>query len=176
MLHKFIKSLVRKYLTPDFFVEGVSCVTVQMLRKMNVSVLLLDVDSTISVKNSPVVNKEIRRWVSVHAENGFRVALVSNNFDYRVSQVARILRVPYLSFALKPCTFRVKNYLKREGFELSSSVVVGDQIFSDILMANFLGLKSILVKPLYSNESFIMRFKRCLESYVKKYYPESFMK
>ena len=47
-------------------------------------------------------------------------------------------------------------------------VVVGDQIFTDILGANLCGMKSILVEPTGSAKGFIMRVKRKLENSIRK--------
>lgn len=49
-------------------------------------------------------------------------------------------------------------------------LVVGDQIFTDILGANLCGMRSVLLDPLSPDPSATVRFKRRLEGFLRPHY------
>ena len=56
------------------------------------------------------------------------------------------------------------------GLEACHIGVVGDQIFTDVLGANRMKMKSILTKPLEERDIFITKVKRPLEDFIIKSY------
>ena len=69
---------------------------------------------------------------------------------------------------------------KREGFLLSmkkmetgrkSTVLIGDQLFTDVLGASNAGIRSILVKRISFHEKFYIHLKRILEYPVLFFFP-----
>ncbi len=56
--------------------------------------------------------------------------------------------------------------MRELGTDADSSVMVGDQLFTDIRGANRLGIYSILVSPLSNRELFHTRIKRRFEKMI----------
>ena len=91
---------------------------------------------------------ELREWVRDLADRGFRVCLVSNNWHERVSTVAEELGFELVAKAVKPLPFAFLRALSKLGSTRRSSVVVGDQLFTDVLGGKLLGMRTVLVLPL----------------------------
>ena len=88
---------------------------------------------------------------------------VSNNTPERVARFAEPLGIPYTADAGKPGVKKYRALAEKERVSLDGCAVVGDQIFTDVLAASRLGVKSILVRPIKNVENNFFRFKRFFE-------------
>ena len=61
---------------------------------------------------------------------------------------------------------------KVENVSKENMLMIGDQLFTDIWGGNRFGIKTILVKPISSNEGIHIKMKRPFERYVLKKYEE----
>jgi len=66
------------------------------------------------------------------------------------------LKLPYITLAAKPLPFAFRRAVQLLNTPASRCVVVGDQLFMDILGGNLAGMRTILVKPM-SRETFWLR-------------------
>ena len=92
---------------------------------------------------------------------------VSNNKKVRVSNFGRILGVPAIS-ARKPRRRAFREAMRIMNTRPETTAVIGDQIFTDVLGGNRLGLYTILVVPLSKQEFIGTRCMRHLERVVLK--------
>lgn len=69
----------------------------------------------------------------------------------------------YIWHAKKPSKKGICQLAKIIGVDKSEILVVGDQIFTDILGANLAGAMSILVEPKDKKEPIFIKIKRVLE-------------
>ncbi len=153
------------YLKPDKIYDSVEEIDLQELWRKGFRGILLDLDNTIAVRNSNFLQSQTKNWIYKAKEMGFRVCLISNNLEKRTREVARKLNVSYLARAGKP---RKKAFLKAlEKINLSPEevMVVGDQLFTDILGGKRASLYCVLVKPRASNDLLHTKALRLLERY-----------
>ena len=73
-----------------------------------------------------------------------------------------------LYFARKPSTKAMAMALNIMDVKKEETVLVGDQLFTDVLGANRFGIKSILVNPLSKKEGIYTSIKRPFERMVMK--------
>ena len=78
--------------------------------------------------------------------------------------------LPFVSFACKPFPIGYLRAKKAAGTPRRECLVVGDQIFTDILGANLCGMRSVLLDPLSPDPSATVRFKRRLEGFLRPHY------
>ena len=78
--------------------------------------------------------------------------------------------LPFVSFACKPFPLGYLRAKKMAGTPRRECLVVGDQIFTDILGANLCGMRSVLLDPLSPDPSATVRFKRSLEGFLRPHY------
>ncbi len=135
-------------LKPDLYYTDVFAIDLSDLRARGVNALLVDLDNTLLPRDTNVLPDELRRWAGRLAEEGFRVCLVSNNWHERVKRVAEELGFELVAKALKPLPFAFRRAMESLGASRGSTAVIGDQLFTDVLGGNALGLLTVLVAPL----------------------------
>jgi len=74
--------------------------------------------------------------------------LVSNSRSRRVRIIAEQLNLPAVVRAGKPALSAFRKGMKILGTKPEETVLVGDQIFTDVLGGNLAGVYTILVNPL----------------------------
>lgn len=137
-------------LRPDCYLTSVHAIDLAALRRDGIRVLLLDLDNTLLPRDTDVVPDELKEWAAELRLRGFRVWLVSNNWHERVQRAARELGFELIDKAIKPLPFGFRRALALAGATRSEAAVIGDQVFTDILGGNLLGIRTILVQPLSS--------------------------
>jgi len=73
--------------------------------------------------------------------------------------------------ALKPLPFGFLRALRLLGTKRSETVVIGDQVFTDVLGAKLLGLRTVLTEPIVAHDFPLTRGLRFLERLVYKRTP-----
>lgn len=118
-----------------------------ILAKYHLKGLVLDVDDTLVPFNSPHISPDVITWVeTIKAQTV--IYLVSNNLSRnRISRIAHTLQVPYLFGARKPSRRKLKQALDIMQLKPEEVAMVGDNILTDVLAGNRLGMFTILVQP-----------------------------
>lgn len=131
--------------------------------------ILFDIDNTLVPHDEPVDEKAYI-FVERLKKLGFGICLISNNDEERVRTFAVPLDVKYVYKAWKP---KRSGYLKGMeilGTDLTNTLFVGDQIFTDIWGANRANMYSILLDPINPKEEIQIILKRIPEKFVKRIY------
>ncbi|MGB9826407.1 MAG: YqeG family HAD IIIA-type phosphatase [Desulfofundulus sp.] len=124
-------------------------------------------DNTIVPRDRDYCSDEIIQWLKEAKKLGFKLCIVSNNSPARVQALATSLDIPAVYRALKPARRSFIQAMKMLGVPPYQTAVIGDQIFTDVLGGNLLGLYTILVMPLPGREFWVTRFiNRRLEKLV----------
>ena len=157
-------------LYPDLYIETVLEIDADFLKKNQLKGLLLDVDNTLLYYDRTRL-KGIEAWVKKRKAEGTKLCILSNSDKKdKVQLLAEDLEIPFIYFAKKPLKSGFKRAQKILGLEACHIGVVGDQIFTDVLGANRMKMKSILTKPLEERDIFITKVKRPLEDFIIKSY------
>jgi HAD superfamily phosphatase (TIGR01668 family) len=130
---------------------------------MGLKAALIDLDNTLLAWGTEQLEQEVVDWVKGALAVGFKICLLSNTRSYRVAEFGLQLGVPYVGVALKPSRRAARGAMKLLRCTTEETVIIGDQIFTDILMGRRLGLYTILVKPMAMTEQFWMKLVRRLE-------------
>jgi HAD superfamily phosphatase (TIGR01668 family) len=153
-------------LSPDLYYSSVRAIDLETLARAGVRVLLLDLDNTVLPRDSNVVSDEMKAWAASLRERGFSVCCVSNNWHERVRLVAAELGFDLVDHAIKPLPFAFLRALRLERATTKEAAVVGDQLFTDILGGNMLGMRTVLVAPLSQTDLPHTLLLRRLEAFV----------
>lgn len=136
-------------LQPDGYFARVSAIDVHAdLLARGLDTVLLDIDNTVRSRVDGCVPRDVRTWLAACIQAGVRVCLLSNNWHADVRELAEELDVPVVGRALKPLPSGYLVALARMRARARSTVMVGDQLFTDVLGAKMLGLRAYLVAPL----------------------------
>lgn len=151
---------------PNFHYEKITDINPQFLKELKIKTILLDVDNTLTPPDSNVMFDGVEAWLEDLKNQNFKIIVVSNNDEKRVSSFAKIVDLPYIFHAHKPLTFKIKKFLSNK---CENVMVIGDQILTDILMANLASFKSILVEPRSKDpDRLSFKLKRSFEQYIMR--------
>jgi uncharacterized protein len=112
------------------------------------------------------VDQDTDDWLDSARALGFKICILSNNKKWRIEKITGMLGVKGVWGACKPLLGGYIKALKTLGANKHTSIFVGDQIFTDIVGANVLGIKTILVNPISPREYRWTRFMRRLERLI----------
>lgn len=152
---------------PTVLLNKITDIKEDLLKNLEISLLLIDIDNTLAHSHSPKPFEGIVEWLDDIKSKGYKIVIVSNNFKKRVSMFAKSLNLPYVSLALKPFPFGFNRATKIFSEHKTHTLVIGDQIFTDVLGANLLGMKSILLEPTQTDETTGMKVRRFLEKSIR---------
>ena len=118
------------------------------LQKRGIHCLLLDVDGTLVNRKSTKVPKAVKNWIN-ESKKLFSLYLISNNpSKKRIEKIAEELNLRYKFNASKPRKKVTLNVIKEVNYELKNIAIIGDRVFTDIIVGNRCNIKTILVKRL----------------------------
>ncbi len=148
---------------PDSYARRLNEVSLDDLIVRGFRGIIVDLDNTLVGYGEDHLAPADVAWISTALARGFRICLVSNNFTDRVMRVGAELGVPAIPSALKPLPRGFARALRTLETARDQTVVVGDQLFTDVLGAKFLGLHSILTEPIVAKDWLGTRVLRFLE-------------
>lgn len=157
---------------PDKYVASTYVIDFEKLYEEGVRGLIFDIDNTLVPHGAPADQRAIALFDRLKTI-GFHCCLISNNQKPRVEMFNKDVQVDYIYNAHKPST---KNYIKAMeimGTDRSSTVFIGDQLFTDVWGAKRSGISNILVKPIHPKEEIQIVLKRYLERIVLYFYKRS---
>lgn len=158
---------------PNLYVKNVQKITIEYLRENNIKALLLDVDNTLIdfYKN---MQEGTKKWCENLKREGIKFCILSNsNHEEKVRSVSEKLDIHYIFFAMKPLKKGFRKAIEYINENPENIAMVGDQIFTDIIGANRMKMKSILVEPIEEKDILITRIKRPIENFVINKYIKS---
>jgi HAD superfamily phosphatase (TIGR01668 family) len=138
----------RRAMKPDRFLSEVSRLAPAELAACGVRAVLLDVDNTIVARGTRHIASPARAWLAGLRQQGIRVCLLSNNWHKVVQDYAAELGLPIVYRAMKPLPFALIKAKRIVGAAARQTVVVGDQLLTDIAGGKLLGMRTVLVCPL----------------------------
>lgn len=158
-----------KILYPDLYVDSLMDIPLQELKSSGKKAFILDLDNTVTEWNSNEIRAEVAQWFAQVKEQEFKACIISNNGAKRVEKVAHSLGIPFISRAGKPRRGSFRKAVSLMETIPEAAVVIGDQIFTDIMGGNRAGLFTILVVPIASREFLGTKISRALEYFVLKH-------
>ena len=152
--------------TPAAQVDHIIEVDLDWLERAGVRALLLDLDNTLLAWNHLVISDEVVDWVKEVLARGFSICLVSNAPQLRLEVQSVMLGVPCVPLAMKPRRRALRRAMAMLGVRSHESCMIGDQVFTDVLAGNRLGMLTVLVVPLHLKEQWWMHWVRKLERWL----------
>lgn len=163
---------------PDAYVASIFKIDYQALKRQGIKTLFFDLDNTIIGYDEKVLNDEQVTFLNT-LKKEFKLVIVSNTNKQRVRTAIQALDVPYVYHAKKPLKWGFKKALKMSASLKSETVLIGDQLMTDIFGAHRVGIQGILVQSVKrKSDRKITQFNRKLEKMmlkkIKKYEPNMY--
>lgn len=153
-----------RLLRPDQTVASLAQLDLRELHRQGYRLLLLDLDNTLLAWRQPEIEQALHAWVE-QLRQDFTVCLVSNASRKRLRRQAQVLQIDWVAMAHKPATRGLRKAMRKFECPAEQTVMIGDQLFTDVLAGNRLGLHTVLVAPLGA-EQWWMKPLRRLEGWV----------
>ncbi|KGK86357.1 HAD family hydrolase [Desulfosporosinus sp. HMP52] len=153
-----------EYFQPTHQANSLDLIPVEQLSRDGIRGLIIDLDNTMTPWNNLEVAPKVETWFKKVKAAGIRACVVSNNSKrQRVAVVADQLGIPFVFGATKPRRKAFRAGMKLLETSQKDTAVIGDQLFTDILGGNRLGLYTILVTPINDREFVGTRIMRRIE-------------
>ena len=158
-----------RLLRPAEYRRSIFEIDLDRLKQKGYTAIMLDLDNTLVRWNDPDPTPRLMDWLAKVQQMGFKPCIVSNNSGARVQEFAAKVGIPFIPKAIKPRRTGFRKAMERLGVSATQTVVVGDQIFTDILGGNRSGAYTILVVPIDPREFIFTQMVRKVERRVLKY-------
>jgi HAD superfamily phosphatase (TIGR01668 family) len=162
-----------RFLKPQAYAPRITQIDVLALRARGIRGAIVDLDNTLVGFRTPAPLEEDAAWVRAACAADLQVAVLTNNGTPWASQVAQDLGVPCIPRARKPLPRGFRRALALLELPREQVVVIGDQLFTDVLGARLCGLKVILVEPLVRRDPWNTRPLRWIERLVLRGVPRA---
>jgi len=160
-------------LTPDYYYESVFEIPYKELLERDIRGLIFDLDNTLTPFHEKLPPAKIVALMKRLEKMGFQVCLLTNNTTNRLNRFNAGMQLKGIANGLKPFTRGIKNAMKLMGTNKTQTVIIGDQLLSDIWAGKNAGIVTILVKPITEKDFFFVRMKRVIErAMLRNYFKE----
>lgn len=154
---------------PDEYLDSAYDIDYEKLYREGYRGLLFDIDNTLVPHGAPADKRAAELFAALR-ELGLHTCLLSNNKEQRVAPFAQAVGSLYIYKAGKPGRSGYERAMEAMGTDRSTTLFVGDQLFTDVYGARRTGIFSILVKPIHPREEIQIVLKRFLEKPVLYFY------
>ncbi|NPV70754.1 MAG: YqeG family HAD IIIA-type phosphatase [Firmicutes bacterium] len=158
---------------PDLCCPSIGDIDLAALKRCGIEGLIVDVDNTLVEWNRHEPTEALHTWFDAVRAAGLRCCIVSNSRRRDgIAAFAKPLGVPFVVPAGKPSPRPFRLAMNLLGTDPSNTAVVGDQVLTDVLGGNALGLYTVLVKPIGTREfagtRLVRRFERMILRYLRR--------
>jgi len=148
-------------------IERVVDIDLDALRAQGFRGLIFDLDNTLVSWRRWSLTPSVTEWLQKAQSLGFRMCILSNCIiRRRVARFSRLTGIPAAPKARKPRKQSFLQAMEMLGTGTNETVVIGDQVFTDVLGGNRMGLYTILVLPVDRREFFVTILQRTAEKIV----------
>lgn len=148
---------------PDMYQKSIYHIDYDKLKEDGIKCLLFDLDNTCIPFKDTEPNKKLIDLFEMLKDMDFKVIIFSNASKKRILPFKNGLNVDCSAKSRKPNTSKLLKVLKMFNYGLSDVVLIGDQLYTDILCGNRAGIKTILVNPMSKDDMLFTKLFRFME-------------
>lgn len=156
-----------KKLIPKMYQESIYTINYDKLKKERIKCLLFDLDNTCVGYHDKFPTKELEELFSNLTKKGFKVIIFTNASRKRLVPFVK-LHVILNPSSKKPFKKSFQNIMKKYKLAKEEICIIGDQLFTDILGGNKVGIRTCLVNPLTEEDFIFTKIFRMSENIVFK--------
>lgn len=153
---------------PDIYKKSINTIDYNKLKTRGIKCILFDLDNTLVPYTEKVPSKKNKELFKKIKDLGFKVIIFSNSGKKRLKPFKEELDVDCYYRCFKPSPKKFEQVLKEYKYNQSEVAIVGDQMLTDVLGGNRVGITTILVNPVCKKDFIITKFNRRKEKKVIK--------
>lgn len=155
---------------PNEYVDSVFDISPEKLKNQGIKAIITDLDNTLVEWDRKNATPRLMEWIESMQKNEILVTIVSNNNQLRVAAFSDPIGVPFIYNARKPMGRAFRRAIKDMNVKTEETVVIGDQLLTDVLGGNRNNLYTILVVPVAKTDGFFTRINRMIERRLLKFF------
>lgn len=152
---------------PDMYKKSIYEIDYKKLKNMKIKCLLFDLDNTIAPCADKKPSKKAIDLIQKLKEMGFKIIIFSNASKKRIHPFKEILEVDCSAKSKKPFKKKFNKVIKEFKYSENEVAIIGDQLITDILGGNGIGIYTILIDRLSNKERIGTKLNRVLEAILK---------
>lgn len=154
-------------LIPKMYQESIYTINYKKLKKKKIKCLLFDLDNTCVGYHEKNPTDELKQLFQDLTEMGFRVIIFSNAMPKRLIPFEN-LGVECHPASKKPLSKSFTKVLQKYHYQKNEVCIIGDQLFTDVLGGNRVGIVTCLVEPLTEEDFILTKIFRMMEGHKFK--------
>ena len=167
-----------KIFQPDHYFITLECVPESFFRDEGIKLVICDIDNTLATYDDKYPTEYTKKFIERMNNENITVELISNNTSGRVEDFSKELGCHYVADGKKPfCSKKpIKEAMIKAGAGNKETIIIGDQVFTDVLAGRMASIKTMLVEPIGHSNLPFFGIKRALEKPIKKRYIKKYGK
>lgn len=157
-------------LLPDIYQKNIYSIDYIALKDAGIKIILFDLENTLCAYEDERPNVNQKALMDELKKIGIMPIIISNAKKKRIAPYKDGLALNAAFFSLKPLKFKYKKIMNLYKVKPNEIAAIGDQLFTDVLGANRLGITSILVNPVSEEDYFLTKINRFFENRVINHY------
>ena len=158
-----------KRFIPDAYAKSIFNVDVNFYIKHHFKTILVDLDNTLDSYKSSSPSTRVIMLKEELASHNIEMIIISNNKEKRVNPYASKLGVRYLFSTRKPFTKRLLNFMNENNISKENTIIIGDQLVTDVRMAKKAGVFCLLCDPIVKEDQWTTHFNRLIDRPIRHY-------
>lgn len=155
-------------LFPDMIKKSIYDIDFSFFSERGINSIILDIDNTLVSHRTPVPDDAVLSLLNRLKNEGFKLAIISNGKPERIALFTKNFDIPVISGHLKPSKKGYIAALSEMNSKPCECAAIGDQLFTDILGANRMGIFSVYTTPIEKYENSFFYIKRFFEGFILK--------
>ena len=152
---------------PKMYQKSIYTINYENLKNKKIKCLLFDLDNTCVGYHEKEPNKDLKELFQKLTKMGFKIIIFSNATSKRLAPFSKLNVVLHPS-SKKPLKGNFEKILKQYHYQKNEVCIIGDQLFTDILGGNRVGIKTCLVTPMTNEDFIVTKIFRATEELVFK--------
>lgn len=156
---------MEKYV-PDIYQHSIYDINYQKLLNQGIKCIMFDLDNTLVAPSIKKPTDEVIKLFKKLKKMGFRVIIFSNSTKRRVKPFKETLEVDCSAFSKKPFKKKFLKVLSVYNYTITEVAIIGDQIITDVVGGNNIGILTVLTDPISKKDMFLTKFNRIIEKII----------
>jgi uncharacterized protein len=161
---------VLKQFLPNQHVKSILDINPKELQEKGIKGIITDLDNTLVEWDRPQATPKVIKWFEEMKNHHIKVTIVSNNNETRVKAFSDPLNISFIYRARKPLAHAFHKAAKQMNVKKEETVVIGDQLLTDVLGGNRGGFHTILVVPVAQTDGIATKFNRMVERRILNWF------
>ncbi len=157
---------VSELVAPNEWKRSIFEIDYDTLISNGVKMFVFDMDNTLAKWKAERLDDKTFELLQELSKKA-KVAILSNGSSPSLKWMAMNSDITVVRSAHKPLTRKLVRLMRKYNLSKSEIVVIGDQLFTDVLVANLAGVYSIKVRPISQEEIWFTKILRFMEKAVK---------